>query len=693
MPVFATFGSLGYGTAALLFALLGLLLLTGWRGRMQGALLVGATLGTALWAAVLALHSATGSVPLALIWALESLRDLAWFVFLTGLLELQLHGNREQLKRLRLFRVVIYAASVAMMLPLENWLLKAPWISAQTLTSIRLIAETLLSIAGLFLVEQVYRNTPWQHRWGIKYLCLGVGALFAFDFFYYADALLFQRLDVQIWLARGAVTALVVPLIGVSVSRNPQWSLDLFVSRKIVMHSGALVAAGVYLLAMALVGYYIRYYGGEWSVLLQIVFFFGAGMVLVVLLFSGQLRSKLKAFVNRHFFSSKYDYREEWLHLISVLSGKAMTANLAERVIYALGERVDSPGGAIWSCTDDACEYDGFWNLSESMIDRSQAPATLVEYLSAHQRIIDLHDRAEHPDEYDDLELPEWMASNDALRLLIPLFHEETMLGFVVLLRPRSRQHLNWESMDLLYMASRQAASYLALDRAARALADARQFEGFNRLSAFVVHDLKNLVAQLSLVARNAERHKANPEFVEDAMLTVRNSVDKMTRLLAQLRSAVPSQQNDTLDLADVLAEVLRERVATTPPPELLGAPTGLLARADRDRLVAVIGHVVQNAQDATTRSGRVSLELVREGDDARIVVSDDGVGMDANFVRERLFKPFDSTKGLTGMGIGAYECREYVRGLGGHVEVQSTPGQGTRFSLCVPLALPARGD
>ena len=188
----------------------------------------------------------------------------------------------------------------------------------------RLVLDLLTAIAGLVLVEQVFRNTPWQHRWGIKYLCLGVGGLFAFDFFFFADAMLFQRLDSDIWVARGAASALTAPLIGISAARNPQWSFDLFVSRKVVFHSTALFAAGIYLVLMSLAGYYIRYYGGEWSSAFQTVFFFGAGMVLVVLLFSGHLRSRLKVFVNKHFFNYRYDYREEWLHLIDVLSGKVL---------------------------------------------------------------------------------------------------------------------------------------------------------------------------------------------------------------------------------------------------------------------------------------------------------------------------------------------------------------------------------
>jgi signal transduction histidine kinase len=106
---------------------------------------------------------------------------------------------------------------------------------------------------------------------------------------------------------------------------------------------------------------------------------------------------------------------------------------------------------------------------------------------------------------------------------------------------------------------------------------------------------------------------------------------------------------------------------------------------ADRDRLVAVIDHIIQNAQEATPATGGVSVRLIEKDQQASIEISDDGVGMEAAFIRERLFRPFDSTKGLSGMGIGAYECREFVQSLGGRVEVSSSPGKGTRFVIILP--------
>jgi putative PEP-CTERM system histidine kinase len=209
-----------------------------------------------------------------------------------------------------------------------------------------------------------------------------------------------------------------------------------------------------------------------------------------------------------------------------------------------------------------------------------------------------------------------------------------------------------------------------------------------------VVHDLKNLIAQLSLVVRNAERHRHNPAFIDDAMATIESSVDKMNRLLGQLRSPVGREVSTCVDLRGVVGEVVRSRAVQEPAPLLEDAVQDPMpVCADADRLGSVIAHVVQNAQEATPRDGRVIVRVGRTGAEAAIEVRDTGCGMDAEFVRERLFKPFDSTKGLTGMGIGAYEARELGLSLGGRVSVESSPGCGTLFRIILPIATEAASD
>jgi len=269
--------------------------------------------------------------------------------------------------------------------------------------------------------------------------------------------------------------------------------------------------------------------------------------------------------------------------------------------------------------------------------------------------------------------------------LVVPLASGTDFLGFVVLATPRAAVKIDWEVRDLLKTASGQAASYLGQLRATEALLEVRKFDAFNRMSAFVVHDLKNLVAQLSLMLKNAERHRGNQEFQRDMLATVQNVVERMNGLMLQLRSAASSVKNPRpVELAAVVRKVCAAKAGQREPLVLDLAP-GLAAFGDEERLEHVIGHLVQNALDATTNRGQVSVRLERDGRFAAIDVADTGVGMSPEFIREHLFKPFETTK-TTGMGIGVYESSQYIKELGGRILIDSTPDVGTHVRVLLPL-------
>jgi putative PEP-CTERM system histidine kinase len=257
-------------------------------------------------------------------------------------------------------------------------------------------------------------------------------------------------------------------------------------------------------------------------------------------------------------------------------------------------------------------------------------------------------------------------------------------VGFVVLLDPRSPVEVNWEVRDLLKAAAHAAAAYLKQLVATEALLETRKFDAFNRMSAFVVHDLKNLVAQLSLMLRNAERHRDNPEFQRDMLETVAHVVERMNGLMLQLRTGSTPVENPRLvELAPIVERVCSAKTAGGRRVEL-DLARGVHALGHEDRLEHVIGHLVQNALDATAERGSVRVSLQDDNDYAAIEVADTGVGMSAQFQRERLFKPFETTK-PSGMGIGVYESQQYVTGLGGRIAVESSEGGGTRVRVLLP--------
>jgi putative PEP-CTERM system histidine kinase len=656
---------------------------------MQGALLVLAVLATTLWCAVAAYGMTTGDLPGRLILTLEIIRDAAWFAFLLRILVSHRHAKDSPRSAVRAGSTAVFGLCACVLLfglsfpDLVGHVL--PFESSITLL---LLGYILLAVVGLVLVEQLFRNTQPDQLYAVKYLCFGIGGIFAYDFFIYSHALLFKRIDLDLWNARGAINTLVVPLVAISVVRNPQWSLSVVVSHRIVFHTTTLLGAGSYLLVMAAVGYYLRTIGGSWGAAAQAVFLFGAGLVLAVLLFSAQLRAELRVFLSKHFFKYKYDYRNEWLRFMRTLGGSEEEAPLRQRVIRGIGQIVESLGGILWLRSDGNMFFPvAHWNMrfSEDLSERSDSQ--LIRFLGAWQWVINLEEYQHKPELYGGLQLPEWLVRDTRAWLVVPLMEHEALLGFIVLARSRARISFNWEDSDLLKIAGRQAASHLAQAIAAQALSEARQFEAFNRLSAFVVHDLKNLVAQLSLLVSNAERHKHNPAFIDDGILTIQHSVNKMNRLLGQLRSGMRDGPRTLLDLMVVLREVVVSMSAGRPAPELNGVESDLYIMADPERLASIVGHIIQNAQEATPSHGYVKVRAQRQGAQALVEIEDNGCGMDTAFIRERLFRPFDSTKGSSGMGIGACESREYVRSMGGDIHVQSQIGRGTTFQISIPLA------
>ena len=271
--------------------------------------------------------------------------------------------------------------------------------------------------------------------------------------------------------------------------------------------------------------------------------------------------------------------------------------------------------------------------------------------------------------------------------LVIPLLFGDKVQGIMLLRESEIVTELNWEDRDLLKLAGKQAASHLAQFQADQALVESRQFEAFNRLSAYVIHDIKNILAQLSLIVANAKKHKENPEFVDDMVDTVANTVNRMSKLMTQLRSETANTWQQEFKLINLLEKVLDACTLLTPVPELTVLADTPTLTCDSDRLRIVFEHLIQNAQEATDDEGQVSVRLMSNSACAVVEIEDTGSGMDEEFIRHRLFKPFDSTKGLTGMGIGAFESRDFINSLGGEIQVTSTPGKGSLFRVLIPCA------
>ena len=340
------------------------MLATRWRSRTHAGALGLAALASVLWSAALAWyasHALAWSV-----WAdcLEIVRNGAWSAFLVILI-----GNyRDPDSRLPLKLqgwvawmtafYLLFLAGTAFDVWNLGFLIRLGVMPSVT-------ARVGLAVLGIVLVEQLYRNRPAQDRWAIKFACLGIGAMFAYDFYLYSNTMLFHQVDPDIWAARGVINALTVPLIALSIGRSASWASGLALSRRVMFHSAALFGSAIYLLAMGSAGYYLRFVGGSWGTVMQVAFLFGALILLVVILFSGTFRSWLKVFISKHFYSYNYDYREEWLRFTRTLSEPG--PGLGVRTIQAVAELVESPGGVLFLRRESGiCEPDSYWHVPAS---------------------------------------------------------------------------------------------------------------------------------------------------------------------------------------------------------------------------------------------------------------------------------------------------------------------------------------
>ncbi|MCU0761364.1 MAG: PEP-CTERM system histidine kinase PrsK [Steroidobacteraceae bacterium] len=683
-----------YALCAVAYLALAALAATRWRAIAQGTGLSLALGVQAAWAAATSAYVFGAELPV--VWAvgLEIARSIGWAAVLVSALAEVLDANLP-----RGWRGLAMAAAVTLpLLPvLAAFVLPAQDLLV-ALGGLQNWAGLLLAIAGLVLVEQFARNARSDLRWELRYLWLGIGILFAHDLALWSMALLGQAAG-AIDSLRGVVNVAVAVLLAVSLRRLPgPLRASLLKRGGTLLFNTTLVVAGGYVLLMAAASLVLRQGGAGARPFVEVLFVGASLVLLAVAIFSSQFRAWWRVTLAKYLRPYRYDYRDVWLTLTRELS-RSDEVPVRRRIARALAGFVDSGRGQLWE--RDEAVYRPVDAAADAGLPTSVPHDEFLEFLRRREWIFDLAawregSSAATPGARPAAGTssvamppapPAWLAADHDVWLVVPLLNDDEIVGFATLGRPFAPTRLGWEQLDLLRAAGRQIGGYLASDRAASRLAELHQFEAMNRLSGFVMHDLRHLVAQLALVVDNAARHRRNPEFIDDAILTIESSVQRMTGLMDSLRAGLGTEPERRVDLAELLREVVERNRLREPRPTLAAEAGPVEVVANRERLGASLEHLIRNAQDATPPTGQVAVTLRRESQSCAVEIADTGCGMDPEFVRNRLFKPFDSTKGAQGMGLGAFEARDIVRRLGGTLAVESAPGQGTTFRITLPLA------
>jgi putative PEP-CTERM system histidine kinase len=673
----------GHGAVGFAYAALAIWLVHqyGWSNRQQ-VVLIGAMALTSLWgiiAMVAGPHALTTLIA-------ESARNLSWMGFMYFLLR-----SGEGRQQPRTINMIYAALLLVLAFQTANDLILTVLLPSTTpadiLAQSGVAFRMIYAVGALVLVHNLYTVSAPEARWGISLPMAALAALWTYDLNQYTISYLTGEASAELFAMRGFATAVLAPVFVMAARRNSSWRIRL--SRSVAFQSVSLVAIGVYLGGMVLLATALELVGGTYVRLAQITLIFGMSLAALLILPSGRFKSWLNVVVAKNFFQHRYDYRSEWMRFADTIGFPSKeAAPFYERVIKSLADIFESPAGLLLVPDEDGrLTLQARWNWATADVPANPVSSMTMPFFESTGHIVSMDEVRDGSDErVDPRAIPQWLYDEAQAWAVVPLVHFGKLAGLAVLARPRLPRALDWEDLDMLRVVGRQVASYLAEAASQQALAESQQFEQFNRRFAFVAHDIKNLVSQLSILARNAERHADKPEFRVDMVDTLRSSVDKMNELLARL-----SQHNKSRHAAPVPIDI-GEAVMNAVHAKRLVYPVdaqlvpGHFAVADPARLETIIGHLLQNAIEATPDGSPVKITCRAHGDDIAVNIADNGVGMSEAFIASQLFKPFQSTK-EGGFGIGAYEARALAQSMGGQLRVDSRLGKGTTFTLLLPAA------
>jgi len=682
----ATLSHLLAGAALAGFAGVTLWLLSRPRARMAALMpapnwLIAAAAATALWCLSVYVFGPGSAEDL----VGRALRNIAWLGWLGATFwshDAPMSQPQGLIQRL-LVAISLIAAAVVGAALLRDGQSALPWLGL----SLALTAMITAS-GGLLLVDSGVRHGGSGLRMPIVAVAGAFAMLWAYELNVQLIGALTGKPASTLILLAPAVALLTLPtflLAAMDVGRE-----RIRLSRPAAMRTIALLGAAAYLVLIGLAGAVARLGGGDYGELAQGLFLIvalGAGGLLLA---SPRARAWLSVTISKHFFEHRYDYRAEWMRFTATLGQTAEGgSNLYRRVAKALAELTGSPAAMLM--LPDA---QGHFRIAEHW----QWPASIDDELSLSLRSAFTLQEAQHIVDLDavrrgvavesDLAIPEWLIADKRTWVVVPVLHFGRMIALAVLHRPAVSRALDWEDLDVLRIAGQQAASYLAESQSQTALSEAKRFDEFNRRFAFIMHDIKNLTSQLSLLARNAERHADKPAFRADMVETLKLSAGRLSDLLARLS---PRERGRASEAARTLIEPLLTDIAAQMRPRrniFVGCATGLAAWADARSVRQILEQLAANAIDASPEGSPVQIIATKEAGRVRIDVLDQGCGMSRDFIREELFKPFVSTK-EGGFGLGAFEALGLAQAMKGTIEVLSEPGQGS----CFTLWLPAEGE
>lgn len=532
-------------------------------------------------------------------------------------------------------------------------------------------------IVTLINLEMTLANANPGALWKVKFELLGAGSFLVLLLIYYSQGLLYRSINMNLAPVRSFALLLAVVMIFYSQARRGS-GVKIAVSRTVFYKSVVIFFVGIYLMALGLLGEGMKYFGEGFQRSMLIVIAFLSGLGLVVVLLSGSIKRKITVFLYKNFYQNKYDYRNQWLKFTECLSSYTSGEGLLSSILAGYCDTFGMGGGVLYLANEDRS---GFSLAATLEMEPAQTFFTMddpvVGLMGEREWVIHVKDDIEGMDS-----AASRFAEAESITFFVPLLLNKALDGFIAIGRPINRdESYNFEDYDLMKTFARQASSAILNLHLSRQLVQAKEMEAVGKVSSFVIHDLKNLVYTISLILDNAKEYIEDPEFQQDMLESLGNSVAKMKELIAKLKH-VPEKQalrKESLDLLQLCTDTAGQiRGADI---RVSGAST--VAEGDREELRKVALNLLLNAVDATDGAGPVYVEVGKAGSPF-FRVKDEGCGITEEFLHNHLFTPFQTTK-AKGMGIGLYQCKQIAEAHGGRIDVSSELGQGAEFTVWLP--------
>lgn len=534
-------------------------------------------------------------------------------------------------------------------------------------------------VLNLVHLENTLKSSSGQKRWQIKYIIFGVGGTLAFYVFLSSQALLFSAINAEMLVLASVITLITVSMTAVFIVRHRQLEVDIFVSRYVVYGSFTVLVVGLYLIGMGVVIRVIRHLDIPLGFFFTALFIFVSLLFLALLLFTSFLRRKVQLFINRHFYSHKYEFRDKWMETIEKISSKRSVGEITSTLTELISETTGARGVHLWLLDPVTGKY------VNTAPGQEKGPGQIGYDHPIPRRI------KTDKDPFFLSEIPDMgpsLAAWPEAVLCAPLVADEEPVGFALLGSDISGEKYRQDDFDILKAMTTQAAVQIKNIRLDQDVMGLKAMEGFSKASAFIMHDLKNLTNTLSLVSQNARHNMNDPSFQKDAINTIDATVGRMKTVIERLSASdggLVIRPRDT-DLRTVVNGALgklslAEKKDVRLSINLEKAP---VVTIDPEVMEMVFLNLLSNAFDSIEGKGEISIssEPVKGG--VLITVSDTGRGMRPEFVRESLFRPFMTTK-RNGFGIGLYQCKNIIEAHGGTIDVESAPGAGTAFRILFP--------